>query len=200
MDKDLTHTNIDIKARFGLGQAFLLRGVVEQDLGLVISASNDYTDAEEQFRFIIVKYESLKIGSRSQIAELSSLAYADMGLIAFQRAEFETAANYYVSALSVLHESKWNCTPPITELRQKFDERLLFLYVTKLNDPYSARIWLREALGDRTIHCEDTTLQNWYQNQLDSLEQNEQTGGIGDSKKPSYYAHLFYHPTVHNWL
>lgn len=83
---------------------------------------------------------------------------------------------------------------------QKFDERLLFLYVTKLNDPYSARIWLREALGDRTIHCEDTTLQNWYQNQLDSLEQNEQTGGIGDSKKPSYYAHLFYHPTVHNWL
>lgn len=187
--EDLPVANVDVKAHFGLGQTYLQKAIVEQYQDMEVAAIEDFNKAEEMFDFIIEKYEVTEAGNRTQLAELSALAHAHMGLIEFQRFNFKGAAEHYAASLMIMQESDWACTEPVVKLRTNSEEKLLYLFIEKLNDVDSAVIWLRNASEAPKVHCE--VRREWYQEQLKSLEIAQQTGDINDSKNylliPDYH-------------
>ena len=185
--EELPVANIEMKAYFGLGQTYLQKAVVEQFNGLAVAANEDYRQAEEKFEFIIDKYNSRSEDNRTQLAELSAWANANIGLIEYQRSNFDKAVEYYEYSLTITLESRWNCTEPVMKLRANSDKKLFYLYIEKLNQPDVAITWLSDAIENPAIHCSNRERLDWYQKHLKSLQSNQSLGGFHGSKNTLYH-------------
>ncbi|MCB0033196.1 MAG: hypothetical protein KDE51_04225 [Anaerolineales bacterium] len=165
---DFPLAHVTIKGNFALGQTYLLKAIVEDELTIGTQQAQNYKNAQEALQLVTKNYSIQELSENSQTTEMAALAYANLGLIDVRRNNFQDAADNYSMSLEVMKYSNLTCLESVIRLRTDVEEKLLTVYV-KLNNISSAMDWLKDSQEDQRVHCASQDRIDWYEKQLNLL-------------------------------